>query len=42
MGRIVGAGKRLFTETSNTKRLRLAGARTVGDGVHILIYERAT
>jgi dihydrofolate reductase len=38
---IVGAGKRLFAETSNTKRLRLVEARTVGDGVHILIYERA-
>jgi len=38
---IVGAGKRLFSETSQTKRLRLAEARTVGDGVHILIYEKA-
>jgi dihydrofolate reductase len=37
---IVGAGKRLFTETSDTKRLRLTEARTVGDGVHILIYEK--
>jgi dihydrofolate reductase len=37
---IVGAGKRLFADTSATKRLRLADARTVGDGVHILIYER--
>ena len=38
---IVGAGKRLFGETSATKRLRLAEAKTVGDGIHILIYERA-
>jgi dihydrofolate reductase len=38
---IVGAGKRLFSETSATKRLRLAEARTVGD-VHILIYERTS
>jgi dihydrofolate reductase len=38
---IVGAGKRLFTETSDTKRLRLTEARTVGDGILILIYERA-
>jgi dihydrofolate reductase len=38
---IVGAGKRLFSETSATKRLRLAEARTVGD-VNILIYERAS
>jgi dihydrofolate reductase len=37
---IVGAGKRLFAETSATKRLRLAEARTVGDGVHILMYEK--
>jgi dihydrofolate reductase len=37
---IVGAGKRLFSETSATRQLRLAEARTVGD-VHILIYERA-
>ena len=29
---IVGAGKRLFSDTSQTKRLRLAEARTVGDG----------
>jgi dihydrofolate reductase len=38
---IVGAGKRLFGETSDTKSLRLVEARTVGDGVHILIYEKA-
>lgn len=38
---IVGAGKRLFSETSDTKRLRLTEARTVGDGIHILIYEKA-
>jgi len=37
---IVGAGKRLFSETSTTRRLRLAEARTVGD-VHLLRYERA-
>jgi dihydrofolate reductase len=37
---IVGAGKRLFADTSVTKRLRLAEAKTVGDGIHILIYER--
>jgi dihydrofolate reductase len=38
---IVGAGKRLFVETSTTKRLRLAEAKTVGDGVQLLLYERA-
>jgi dihydrofolate reductase len=37
---IVGAGKRLFDETSAAKRLRLVEAKTVGDGVHILIYEK--
>jgi dihydrofolate reductase len=38
---IVGAGKRLFGETSVTRRLRLAEAKTVGDGIQILIYEKA-
>lgn len=38
---IVGAGKRLFDGTSKTKRLRLASTRTFGEGVHLLIYERA-
>jgi dihydrofolate reductase len=38
---IVGTGKRLFSDTSQTKRLRLTEAKTVGDGVHILIYEQA-
>jgi dihydrofolate reductase len=38
---IVGAGKRLFDGTSETKRLRLADARTLGDGVQLLVYERA-
>jgi dihydrofolate reductase len=38
---IVGAGKRLFDGTSETKRLRLVDARTFGDGVHLLVYDRA-
>jgi dihydrofolate reductase len=38
---IVGAGKRLIDGTSETKRLRLAETRTFGDGVHLLVYERA-
>ncbi|HEY8283792.1 MAG TPA: dihydrofolate reductase family protein [Chloroflexota bacterium] len=38
---LLGTGKRLFGETSDLKRLRLAEARTVGDGVVILIYESA-
>ena len=37
---IVGAGKRFFADTSATKRLRLADAKTMGDGVHFLIYEK--
>jgi dihydrofolate reductase len=39
---IVGAGKRLFDGTNEAKRLRLAETRTFGDGVHLLVYERAT
>jgi dihydrofolate reductase len=35
---IVGAGKRLFAGTSNSKKLRLVEAKTVHDGVHILVY----
>jgi dihydrofolate reductase len=38
---VVGAGKHLFRDTSVTKRLRLVDARTVGDGVAILIYRPA-
>ena len=38
---IVGAGKRLFAGTSSTRSLRLVEARTVNDGVHILVYGRA-
>jgi dihydrofolate reductase len=38
---VLGAGKRLFGETSDKKRLELAETRTVGDGVVILIYKRA-
>ena len=37
---IVGAGKRLFNGTSETKRLELTGTRTFGDGVHLLQYVR--
>jgi dihydrofolate reductase len=36
---VLGSGKRLFGETSDNKRLRLADSKTVGDGVAILIYE---
>jgi dihydrofolate reductase len=37
---VLGAGKRLFGETSDKKTLRLADTKTVGDGVEILIYRR--
>jgi dihydrofolate reductase len=37
----LGSGKRLFGETSDRKALRLTDSKTVGDGVAILIYERA-
>ena len=38
---VLGTGKRLFGETSDKVRLRLTDSRTVGDGVAIMIYERA-
>jgi dihydrofolate reductase len=39
---VLGAGKRLFGETSERQRLRLSDSKTVGDGVQILTYEPAT
>ena len=38
---VLGSGKRLFGETTDRKRLRLADSKVVGDGVAVLIYERA-
>jgi dihydrofolate reductase len=38
---VLGAGKRLFSETSDKKPLRLTDSKIVGDGVSILIYEPA-
>jgi dihydrofolate reductase len=38
---VLGAGKRLFGETSDKRRLRLTDSKTVGDGVAILTYEPA-
>jgi dihydrofolate reductase len=38
---VLGDGKRLFGSTSDKKRLELAESQTVGDGVAILVYERA-
>jgi dihydrofolate reductase len=37
---ILGTGKRVFGETSDTKRFRLTDSKTVGDGVAIMIYQR--
>jgi dihydrofolate reductase len=36
---VLGTGKRLFGETSDKKRFRLASSQTVGDGVTILVLE---
>ena len=36
---VLGAGERLFGETSDKKPIRLAGSRTVGDGLALLTYE---
>jgi dihydrofolate reductase len=38
---VLGAGKRLFGETSDKRRLKLTDSKTVGDGVQILTYEAA-
>jgi dihydrofolate reductase len=38
---VVGAGERLFGETSGTKPFRLTGSRTVGDGLVFLTYQIA-
>jgi dihydrofolate reductase len=37
---VVGAGERLFGETSDKKPMRLLESRTVGDGLVHLTYER--
>jgi dihydrofolate reductase len=37
---VLGAGKRLFGDTSDKKSLRLADSKSVGDGVTVLVYER--
>jgi hypothetical protein len=36
---VLGAGERLFGETSDKKPMRLLDTRTVGDGVAYLAYE---
>ena len=37
---VLGAGKRLFGETSDKVPLKLKQSKTVGDGVTILVYQR--
>jgi dihydrofolate reductase len=36
---VLGAGERLFGETSDKKPMRLVHARTVGDGLAFLTYQ---
>jgi len=36
---VLGAGERLFGETTDQKPLRLLGTRTIGDGLAFLTYE---
>ena len=38
---VLGSGQRLFGERNEAKRLSLRDSRAVGDGVLILVYERA-
>jgi dihydrofolate reductase len=38
---VLGSGKRLFGDTDDKKRLRLADSKIVGDGVAILVYRPA-
>jgi hypothetical protein len=37
---VLGAGERLFGETGGQRPMRLAGARTIGDGLAFLTCER--
>jgi hypothetical protein len=36
---VLGAGERLFGETTDKKALRLVDTQTVGDGLALLTYE---
>ena len=36
---VLGAGERLFGETSDKKPMRLVDARTIGDGLAFLTYQ---
>ena len=37
---VLGAGERLFGETSDSRPLRLVSIQTIGDGLAFLTYER--
>ena len=37
---VLGTGKRLFGQTSDSKKLKLRRSQSVGDGVLLLVYER--
>jgi dihydrofolate reductase len=39
---VLGSGKRLFGDTEDKRPLRLTDSRTVGNGVAILVYQRAS
>ena len=38
---IVGAGKRLFADTSHERNLRLVETKTFDDGIYVLVYRPA-
>jgi dihydrofolate reductase len=38
---VLGTGDRMFGETTDKKTMRLKESRTVGEGILVLIYERA-
>jgi hypothetical protein len=37
---VLGAGQRLFGDTSDKKPMRLLDSRTIGDGLVYVTYER--
>jgi dihydrofolate reductase len=38
---VLGTGKKAFEETPERRKLRLKESRVVGEGVLVLVYERA-
>jgi dihydrofolate reductase len=38
---VLGSGKRVYGETSDMRTLRLADSKAVGDGVLLVVYQRA-